>query len=123
MVKYKSIYRSCPPTTAENSTPGKEKESFVTKALKQKIEAVDVATMEQFLEFIYTGHLERPVRSGKLKQLAVAYQMKTLERLCDSASHQIDGNQLSSLILDWKDDEEVQDIEIWYKIRFFSFAC
>ena len=121
LTNYSSLYRSCSLTTAENSA-GEKVIRAGTKTLTRKIEAVDAVTMEQFLEFIYTGHLEGPIRSGKLKQLAVAYRMKTLEDLCDAASYEINGNQLSSLILEWQEDEEEREIKTWYKSRIFISA-
>jgi len=44
----------------------------------------DESCMEQFLKFIYTGELEGAV-SHQLKELAEAYEIKTLQLLCKSA--------------------------------------
>ena len=44
----------------------------------------DESCLEQFLKFVYTGELEGAV-SHQLKELAEAYEIKTLQLLCKSA--------------------------------------
>jgi len=65
-----------------------EKDTPQAIALKQKTESVDAASMEQFLKFVYTGELEGSV-GKELMTLATTYKVKTLEELCDTASHGI----------------------------------
>lgn len=52
--------------------------------------------MEPFLKFIYTGELERAIiNCDDLKYLAETYQIKSLEDLCDAASHDIDATKMA----------------------------
>ncbi len=52
--------------------------------------------MEQFLKFVYTGELEGSV-GKELMTLATTYKIKTLEELCDTASHGIEEALMASL--------------------------
>ena len=54
--------------------------------------------MNQFIKFIYTGELEGPVSHG-LVQLAVKYQIKTLEKIYQTASQDVSMDQMSMMAL------------------------
>lgn len=67
---------------------------------KQTLDFVDAAYMEQFLKFLYTGELEGSVNSPQLQQLAIAYQIKTLESICaEAASQDMDRDKMVELVL------------------------
>ncbi len=78
------------------------------------IESVDADCMSQFIEFVYTGLLDDPVCSRKLKNLAETYQIKTLIKICEAAAVNIEGNNLASLALDWDLKREKPLVEIPY---------
>ena len=63
----------------------------------EDIGLIDATSVQQFIKFIYTGELEGPIKSQHLMQLALTYKMKTLEDLCQAASHDIDVDQMASL--------------------------
>jgi len=54
--------------------------------------------MNQFIKFLYTGELEGPVSHG-LMQLAVKYQIKTLEKIYQIASQDVSMDQMSMIAL------------------------
>ncbi len=70
--------------------------------LNMDLDGVDSPCMEQFLKFIYTGKLEEPVINDGLMQLAVTYQIKMLENLCQAASADIDDDQMINIALKLK---------------------
>lgn len=88
-----------------------EKDTPQAIALKQKPESVDAASMEQFLKFIYTGELEGSVEK-ELMTLATTYEVKTLEELCDTASHDIEGACMASLALQFRLEKEPVPVKI-----------
>jgi len=65
---------------------------------KEKELNVSAAAMEQFLKFVYTGELDGTVEPG-VGQLAAAYQIKTLEDLCEFASHDVDEDGMAELAM------------------------
>lgn len=56
---------------------------FIQKEKEQNhaMECRTVDEIEQFIKFMYTGEVEKPVNDGDLTRLAVKYQVKTLENL------------------------------------------
>ena len=93
-----------------------EREAVVSEFKEIRIDSVDADCMSQFSEFIYTGLLDDPVCSRKLKNLAEVYQIKTLIKVCEAAAVNIEGNNLASLALDWDLKEEKPLVEIPYVI-------
>lgn len=57
--------------------------------------------MNQFIKFIYTGDFEGPV-GDKIFQLAVKYEVKTLEKLIQAASQVISVDKMASIIMHLK---------------------
>lgn len=74
-----------------------EEEGIEEKPKRIKTDGEDAASLEQFLRFIYTGELEGPIKNPGLLQLAQKYQIKTLERLCQAASSDIDIHKMTEL--------------------------
>ncbi len=60
---------------------------------------LDDGSIEQFLKFVYTGELEGPIKSYQLMDLAIHYQIKNLENLCEIALKDIDVDEIASLAL------------------------
>lgn len=58
----------------------------------EKIDFISAIPVETFIKFLYTGQLNgSQLNLGHLKQLALIYEIKTLEDLiCIAASHDID---------------------------------
>jgi len=74
---------------------------FATLFCKQEIEqnhAMDYAVneMKQFIKFIYIGELEGPI-THELMQLAIEYQIKTLEDLCQAALQYISLDSMATV--------------------------
>ncbi len=64
---------------------------------------VEADCMEQFLKFVYTGKLEGIITTPKkLKELASTYQIKTLERICEAASKEMDDDLMVKFILEFE---------------------
>jgi len=82
---------------------------------REKTELVDAASMEQFLKFVYTGKLEGSISGRQLKQLATTYQIRTLEDICEAASYDIDGEEMSVLALQLNPSLE----KVSYEIRYY----
>ena len=57
----------------------------------------NVDVMNQFIKFIYTGEFEG-FSSQELAQLAVKFEIKTLEDLCQSASIEASSSKIAKLI-------------------------
>ncbi len=74
-----------------------EEEEIEEKPKRIKTDVEDAASLEQFLRFIYTGELEGPIKNPRLLQLAQKYQVKTLEKLCQAASSDIDIHKMTEL--------------------------
>ena len=70
--------------------------------LVKKEENVSAASMEQFLQFVYTGELDGPIRDPGLMQLATVYQIKTLESLCRFASHDVDEDEMVAFTMQFR---------------------
>jgi speckle-type POZ protein len=67
-----------------------------------RIDGVKPSTVEEFLDFIYTGESVSSVSSlanEELLKLAVKYKLKTLIRLCRAALMAIDATQMAKLIM------------------------
>ncbi len=84
--------------------------------LQQKVESVDASTMAQFLKFVYTGELKGPIKGSQLMYLATTYKIKSLEKLCQAASHDIDGDQLAILALQLKPEVDQYSTDIKYDL-------
>lgn len=54
--------------------------------------------MDQFFKFVYTGELEGLV-SYELMQLAVTYQIETLEKICESSLKEVSMDMIAMLAL------------------------
>ncbi len=92
----------------------KKETSAGSQIPREKTELVDAASMEQFLKFVYTGKLEGSISGHQLKQLATTYQIRTLEDLCQAASYDIDGEEMSVLALQLNPSLEKVSYEIRY---------
>ena len=73
-----------------------------THELVKKEENVSAASMEQFLQFVYTGELEGPIHDPGLLHLATSYQIKTLESLCRFASHDIGEDEMVAFTMQFR---------------------
>lgn len=76
---------------------------FAAKFKKEKngaveeIHWIDAASVNQFINFIYTGQLDgSQLNLEHLMRLALSYEITTLEKLCQAASHTIDLDQMVS---------------------------
>ena len=70
--------------------------------LVKREENVSAASMEQFLQFVYTGELEGPIHDPGLLHLATSYQIKTLESLCRFASHDIGEDEMVAFTMQFR---------------------
>ena len=70
--------------------------------LVKKEENVSAVSMEQFLKFIYTGELDESIHDLGLIQLAIVYQINTLESLGRFASHNVDEDEVMELTLQFR---------------------
>ena len=89
---------------------------FNEKEVKFKqVFEVGATCMEQFLKFIYNGELEGSI-SPKLKELATAYQIKTLESICEASSAapqaNFNGDEMARLVLELQPEAESNPVEI-----------
>ena len=86
---------------------------FKSEEAKKSIDLnIDAASIEQFIKFVYTGELEGPIKSYQLMDLAVHYQIKTLENLCVAALKDIDVDEIASLALQLHGEVEQNAPEI-----------
>ncbi len=66
--------------------------------IRQVIMDCNVDVMNQFIMFIYTGKLKGPTVTPELTQLAIKFEIKTLEELCHSASKEVSLSKITELI-------------------------
>lgn len=83
----------------------------------EKIRLVDIESVQQFIKFIYTGELEGPINNQHLIQLAITYQIKTLEDLCQAASANTNRDQMASLGMKMKPAEAGEFV---MEIQYYS---
>ena len=74
-----------------------------SKEKKEKCYFDDSDCMEEFLKFVYTGQLEKAITNPKkLKELATTYDIKTLASICETASQEMDRDQMSNFVLQFE---------------------
>ncbi len=67
--------------------------------------------IEQFIKFIYTGEFEAPI-SKELVQLAVLYQVNSLEKLLTSASKDISTDKIAAIAMHLKPETQPKLIDL-----------
>lgn len=79
-----------------------EKENNISQST---IDDVEPFVVEQFLYFLYTGKACKLLANKQLLKLAILYQLKTLENLCQSALIKINVEQTARCLTDQRQDD------------------
>ena len=95
--------------SGNQSGPSSNKRKRRNDGLHQiRIDGVKPSTVEEFLDFIYTGESVSSLANEELLKLAVKYKLKTLIRLCRAALMAIDATQMAKLMNGIHDNTKAQ---------------
>lgn len=81
---------------------------------KMEIENVEPSTVEEFLYLLYTGECLKSFANPELRDLAVRYEVKPLDKLCQNALTKVDSTQILEYGMNFsKPCEVIPTLEHW----------